>query len=116
MIDYLLSQIRLLMDNARTKYGVDPVVFLVIYLACAPVFYYSIIRTIRALAKKNSAQLLVWSMVFLLSTVAPFVYVLIFGRNIPWWVYALLAVLIGQAVLSLILRLRRKPGDGSAGG
>jgi len=41
--------------------------------------------------------------------VAPFLYVLLFGRNLPWWVYGILALLIGQGVFSLVWKLRGKP-------
>jgi len=104
----VLGSIRELMRAARESYGVDPVAFLVIYLASAPFFYYSIFRMVRALAQRKQKEILLWSMVFLGSTVAPFLYVLVFGRNMPWWVYVVIALLIGQGVYSLIRRLRKK--------
>ncbi|MBN1954422.1 MAG: hypothetical protein JW900_05150 [Anaerolineae bacterium] len=108
----ILSWIEGLMQTAREDYGVNPIVFLVIYLACVPVFYYSLFRTLRALARRRGRELLLWSAVFLGANAAPFLYVLLFGRNIPWWVYLVFAVLIGQGVLSLVLKLRRRPaGD-----
>jgi hypothetical protein len=116
MIDYFVAQIETLMRMAREEYGVDPVVFLVIYLASAPIFYYSLFRMARALAKKLGGEIMLWSTVFLASVVAPFVYVLLFGRNLPWWVYAIIAVLVGQGVISLIRNLRKKPeGPGREG-
>jgi len=105
----VLGEIRNMMQAARVNYGVDPVVFIVIYLTSVPFFYYSIFRMVRALAQKKQRQIQVWSMVFLAATVAPFLYVLFFGHNLPWWVYVLIALLIGQGVYSLIRRLRRKP-------
>lgn len=111
MLEYIISQIDQLMTAARENYGVNPIVFLVIYLGCAPVFYYSIYKTIRALAKKHANEIMLWSGIFLFVTVAPFLYVLIFGRNIPWWVYVIIAILIGQGVLSLVMKLRKKPAD-----
>ncbi|MGA2380453.1 MAG: hypothetical protein ABSG85_14220 [Spirochaetia bacterium] len=104
----VLGSIRELMRAARESYGVDPVAFLVIYLASAPFFYYSVFRMVRALAQRKQQEILLWSMVFLGSTVAPFLYVLVFGRNMPWWVYVVIALLIGQGVYSLIRRLRKK--------
>lgn len=104
----VLGSIRDLMRAARESYGVDPVAFLVIYLASAPFFYYSIFRMVRALAQRKQQEILLWSMVFLGSTVAPFLYVLVFGRNMPWWMYVVIALLIGQGVYSLIRRLRKK--------
>jgi hypothetical protein len=104
----IMGSIRGLMQTARESYGVDPVVFLVIYLVTVPFFYYSIFRMVRALAVKRQQEILAWSMVFLGSTAAPFLYVLVFGRNLPWWVYGVIAILLGQGVYSLIRRLTRK--------
>jgi hypothetical protein len=114
MIQYLTSSIQGLMQAARETYGVDPVIFIVIYLACAPLWYFSLFRTLRALATKRTNEIMLWSAVFLAATVAPFLYVLLFGRNLPWWVYAVIAVLIGQGVLTLVQKLRRN-ADGPVG-
>ena len=109
MAQFVLSKIEALMQTARDNYSVDPVVFLVIYLGSAPVFYYSLFRMIRALAKRLGKEVMLWSAVFLCANVAPFLYVLLFGRNLPWWVYGIIALLIGQGVFSLVRKLRGKP-------
>jgi hypothetical protein len=95
------------MQTARDIYGVDPVVFLVIYLVCVPFFYYSLFRTFRALTARRRDEVMLWSAVFLGANVAPFLYVLFVGRNIPWWVYAVIVVLIGQGIFTLVGKLRR---------
>ncbi len=112
----VLGEIRRLMEEARSIYGVDPLAFIIIYLVSVPFFYYSIFRMIRALARRLQHEILLWSAVFLASTAAPFLYVLFFGKNLPWWVYAVIAVLIGQGVYSLIRRLRKKPAPSGEGG
>jgi hypothetical protein len=68
-----------LMRSARTNYGVDPVAFLVIYLASVPFFYYSIFRMVRAMARRKKNEITLWSTIFLAASVAPFLYVLFFG-------------------------------------
>ena len=105
----VLGTVRELMHAARASYGVDPVAFLVIYLASVPFFYFSIFRMLRALARRQQQQIIVWSMVFLGSTAAPFIYVLFFGRNLPWWVYVVIGLLVGQGAFSLVRRLRKRP-------
>lgn len=107
MPESLVTMIEELMRAARDNYGVNPVIFLVIYLSSAPLFYYSLFRTFRALGKKLGKEVMLWSAVFLCSNVAPFVYVLFFGRNIPWWVYGIIAALVGQGILAFVLKLRR---------
>ncbi len=110
-MDALLSQIDSLMRQARENYGVDPVVFLVIYFASVPFFYYSLFRMVRALARRLRDEVVLWSTIFLCATVAPFVYVLLFGRNLPWWVYGAIALLVGQGVYSLARKLRGGNGQ-----
>jgi ABC-type Co2+ transport system permease subunit len=106
LIEFILSQFHEIMKQARDQYGVNPAIFLVIYLISVPFFYYSLFRVVRALAKKRGKEILVWSTVFLCATVAPFMYVLFFGRNLPWWVYGIIALLIGYGIFSLIRKLR----------
>ena len=115
MIEFVMSRIGALMQASRDTYHVDPVVFLVIYLASVPVFYYSLVRTIRALAKRQGTEAMRWSAVFLCAVVAPFVYVLLFGRNLPWWVYGIIVVLVGQGVWSMVRTLRGKAAAGAKG-
>jgi hypothetical protein len=105
----VLGWIREVMQAARANYGVEPVAFLVIYLVSVPFFYYSIFRMVRALARKLRREVMIWSAVFLGSTAAPFLYVLFFGHNLPWWVYGVIGLLIGQGVYSLVRRLTKKP-------
>jgi hypothetical protein len=111
MLEPIISKIEELMQTARDRYGVNPVIFLIIYLVCVPFFYYSLFRTFRALAKKLGKEVMLWSTIFLCSTVAPFIYVLFFGRNMPWWVYGIIAALIGQGILSFVMKLRRNTTD-----
>jgi hypothetical protein len=115
MVQYVVSSIQGLMQTARELYGVDPIIFIVIYLACAPFWYFSLFRTLRAVATKRTSELTLWGTVFLATSVAPFVYVMIFGRNLPWWVYAIIAILIGEALWTLANKLRKPSEEGPAG-
>lgn len=116
MIEFALSKIGALMQGARDNYGVDPVVFLIVYAVSGPFFYYSLFRMIRALTKKAGTETMIWSTVFLASVAAPFVYVLLFGRNLPWWVYGIIALLIGQGVFFLVKKLRKPAADAKGSG
>lgn len=109
MLDYIISQIENMSQAARETYGVDPIIFLTIYIISVPIFYYSLFRTLRAIAKKLGGETMLWSTLFLCATVAPFLYVLLFGRNIPWWVYIIITIVAGQGVFSFIRRLSKKP-------
>jgi hypothetical protein len=112
----IVTTIQELMRTAREVYGVNPVIFLAIYFGCVPIFYVSLYRTLRSAAARQGRQVMLWSAVFLGTNVAPFVYVFLFGHNIPWWVYAVIAVLVGQGVVSLAVRLRKRRAAGAPSG
>jgi hypothetical protein len=115
LLHVVLSWIARQMEAARETYGVNPVVFLVLLFGASPIFYYAIYRMARALAKKSLNEITLWSTIFLLSTAAPYLYVLVAGRNLPWWVYIIIGLLLGQAVWSFIRRLRKKSPSGTKG-
>ena len=94
------------MRVAREVYGVDPVIFLGLYLGCAPVWYFSLFRTLRALAARRMQQVMIWSPVFMVATVLPFLYVMLFGHNIPGWVYVLILLLVVQGLYGLVRKAR----------
>ena len=102
----LLAWLNPCMAQVRSRYGVSPLLFLVLIILCAPFFYYSIYRLIRAGVKRDKKSLTLWSTVFLGSTVLPYLYVLFFGHSLPWYVYLLLALLIVHSVWSLARRLK----------
>jgi hypothetical protein len=110
MMPYLIARIDALMRVARDTYGVDPVIFLAIYLSCAPFWYFSMFRSLRAISIKRVNDVMLWGTVFLATTVAPFIYVMLFGRNLPWWVYVIIAALVVQGGSTLIRRMRRPLG------
>ncbi len=105
-LDSLLSWLTPWMAQVRSRYGVSPLLFLVLIVLCAPFFYYSIYRLIRAGLRRDKKSLTLWSTVFLVSTVLPYLYVLAFGHSLPWYVYLLLALLIAHSVWSLARRLK----------
>jgi hypothetical protein len=118
MIDWfhrvVLHWIQDVMNTARTNYGVNPVVFLVIYVVSVPFFYYSIVRMVKAAAQRRPNEVMIWSTVFLASTAAPFLYVLFFGHNLPWWVYVIIGLLLAQGVFSLVRRLKGSASPGKS--
>ncbi len=105
MVEILYNLIESIMTNAKEIHHVDPIIFLAIHLLCTPIFYFSLYKTIRSMAKKIMKDTLMWSTVFLASFVAPYIYVILFGKNIPWWVYLIIAVIVAQSIYSMINRL-----------
>ena len=101
----IIERIIAFADSVRVDYGVNPWIFVGIMAGCGPVFYYALYRLIRAAAQR-APELSRWAAIFMGAAILPYLYVMIFGRNLPWWVYALVALLLGQAAFSLIRKLR----------
>jgi hypothetical protein len=108
-VRYVLGKAGEIMEIARTRYHVNPVVFLILYVVPAPLWYYTVFRTIREIARKNTSKAMLWGTICLVVTVQPYLYVLIFGRNMPWWIYIIIGVLVAQGVFTLVRRLVKKP-------
>lgn len=107
MLSRLIGKFDVWVQDIHADYGVHPYVFIALVVICAPFFYYSIYRLIKGLAHRDKPQVMLWSTVFLAATVVPYVYVLLFGHGMPWWIYLVLVALLLQGVISLISRLRR---------
>ena len=84
------------------RYGVNPGVYAVIYVGAAPFFFGSLAWLVRNLRRRGDLAMPMASTAFFFS--APTLYVFLAGRNLPWWVYA---VLIGLAVVGTVTTVRR---------
>ena len=96
--------------TVAANYGVNAYLFIALTTICAPAFYYSIYRLTKALATRQRRQVSAWSSVFLGAVALPYGYVLVFGRNLPWWIYLILGVLVAQGVVSLVRKLTNRSG------
>jgi peptidoglycan/LPS O-acetylase OafA/YrhL len=83
-------------------YGVDPLIYAILYVGSAPFFFGSLAWLIRRLRRREAILLPAASTVLFFSL--PTLYVVVAGRNLPWWIYAALVVL---AVLGAIAAVRR---------
>jgi hypothetical protein len=106
LIAWVINWAKGLIEASRTNYGVDPIIFVVISTIASPAFYYSIYRVIRAAVKRNGRELMLWGPIFGCAFIAPYVYVLFFGRNLPWWVYVVIGLLVAQGIYSLVRKIR----------
>ena len=108
MLGFVVAKVQAWIVSTRETYGVDPVVFLVISTVNAPFFYYSAWRLVKAAAKRDTARLPLWATLFLVAVVVPYVYVLFWGHNLPWYIYGAMALLVAQGVWTLIRKLRKR--------
>jgi peptidoglycan/LPS O-acetylase OafA/YrhL len=83
-------------------YGVDPLIYAILYVGAAPFFFGSLAWLVRSIRRRDPLVLPAVSTAVFFSL--PTLYVFVAGRNLPAWVYA---VLIGLAIIGAIGVLRR---------
>jgi len=87
-------------------YGVDPIIFGSLYVGAIPFFTLSIVWLIKNLRFGRPIILpVIFSGLFFISS---YLYLIIAGRNIPFWVYLVIAGLVIFGVVSTLQKIRRK--------
>ena len=74
------------------QYGVNPLVFGAIYVGAIPFFTISLGWLVKNIKKKKSIVLPLLSTGFFF--VSAYLYLIITGKNVPFWVYIFIVVLI----------------------
>ena len=87
-------------------YGVDPVIFGIIYVGAIPFFTLSVGWLVRNARRGESV--VVPALLAGFFFVSAYLYLAIAGRNIPVWVWIFLAVLVAYGAWSTIRDTRRK--------
>jgi hypothetical protein len=88
------------------EYGVDPIIFGAIYVGAIPFFTASLAWLVRNLRQKKPAALPAFLTGFFF--ISAYLYLLVAGQNIPWWVYAAIAALVGLGAWSTVQKIRTK--------
>jgi len=111
-----MSQWNYWWDQLLYHYQVNPLVFVVMYACKSVVFWWLVIRIVLEARRRH------WEPIpgLILSNVAvnvsPWVYVWIFGRNLPAWYPYMVYFLAGWGLVYLVMHVRKKlrqhPGPG----
>ena len=91
------------------EYGVNPIVFGSIYVGATPFFSLSIAWLVRNVKKRRPIILPILSTGFFF--LSAYLYLIIAGQNIPFWVYLLIAAFITLGVFSTAGKIRAYAGD-----
>jgi O-antigen/teichoic acid export membrane protein len=98
------------------KYGVDPLIFGSIYVGAIPFFTLSVGWIVRNYRQNINLTWPILSASFFF--ISAYLYLFVVGKNIPWWVYALLFGMIGygaySTVKSIKAKAKKKPRDPNA--
>ncbi len=88
------------------KYGVNPYIFGGIYIGAIPLFFLCLAWTIKNMKQKKSfvLPLLLTGLCF----VSAYLYLIVAGKNIPYWVYVFIALMVVYGTYSTIKKIKAK--------
>ncbi len=85
-------------------YGVNPYIFGGIYVGAIPFFLATMGWMVRRKRRGQPITLQVLLAGFL--AMSAYIYLLFAGKNLAWWVYALIAALVLYSIYSLVQKIR----------
>lgn len=88
------------------SYHVNPVIFVGIHIVATPLFILSASWLVSNYRKKKDIVLPVFVTVFIFN--AANIYLVIFGKNIPWYIYTILAVTTLASGYFSYLKIRKR--------
>ena len=87
-------------------YGVNPLIFGSIYVGAIPFFTASVAWLVRNVRRGRGVVVpALFAGFFFLSA---YLYLIVAGKNVPWWVYAAVAVLVVGGAFSTVRSVRAK--------
>ena len=86
------------------KYNVNPYIFGGIYLGAIPFFFLFLYRTIKNI--RNKKPFAISALLTGFFFISAYLYLIIAGRNIPIWVYFLIALLIGYGIYTTLKKIK----------
>ena len=98
--------IRLWLAGVEDRFGVNPYIFATLYVTSTPPYLISMAYLVRAIRRKRHVTLMLFLTGFFF--IAPALYVLAVGRNVPKIVYVVLAVMIAAGLHSAWRTLGKK--------
>lgn len=87
-------------------YGVDPLIFGLIYVGAIPFFWVAITWLVYNIRKNRSVTGPV--LMACGCAVSAYVYLIIAGENVPYWVYGFIAGIIIYAIYSTLKKVKNK--------
>lgn len=91
------------------EYGANPYIFGAIYVGAIPFFLATVAWMVRRKRRGQPIAMQVSLAGFL--AMSSYIYLVIAGRNLAWWVYALIVLLVAYTLWSLFRKARAPAAD-----
>ena len=101
-----LQNLWLSITELGEKHNVDPILFAILYFGSIPPYMGSMVWAVRNHRRKKGIALPVISTLFFF--ILPALYVAVFGKDVAWWVYAIIAFMVFYGSYSVIIKLKNR--------
>jgi O-antigen/teichoic acid export membrane protein len=95
-----------ILKTAENDYGINPIVFAILYFGSIPLFMVSLAWLLRNIRQKR--QLIVPALCSIIFFLASYLYLIVAGDNIPVWIYLVIAAAITGGIVLALLTARRE--------
>ena len=86
------------------RHNVNPVIFALLYVGSIPPYLGSLAWFIRNFRQNKALPFPIISTLFFF--ILPSMYVVIFGENVAWWVYLIIAIMVLYGSISAIKKVK----------
>lgn len=105
MIDFFQSSWASI-SQLGLDHNVDPILFAILYFGTIPPYMGSMVWAVRNHRKQKGTTLPIISTLFFF--ILPAIYVAIFGKDVAWWVYAIITFMIVYGSYSALKKVKSK--------
>ena len=102
----MLSELQHWFFTLGAKYGVDPLIFGLIYVGAIPFFVISVTWLVRNV--KRGRSILLPAMCASFSFVSSYIYLAIAGENIPSWIWVFIGGMVLFGTFSTVRQIKKK--------
>lgn len=88
------------------QYGVNPIIFGSIYVGAIPFFAASIAWLYSNYKKEKS--IVIPALSAILFFISAYLYLIIAGRNVPWWVYIIIIIIVAYGCYTTGRKIKKK--------
>jgi len=96
------------LSSIERAYSVNPIIFGVLYFGTFIPCWYFVFKIIGAIRKKDLDKVIIFSIVELFLLAFPYLYIMIWGQNLPFWVYIVLILLIILSIIPAIRSVKKR--------
>lgn len=102
----ILEAIKIWFLGLGEQYGVNPIIFGSIYVGAIPFFTISIAWLVKNY--RNNKSIVLPALCATGCFISAYVYLIMVGRNVPWWVYSIVILMVAYGAWSTYKSVREK--------